>query len=130
MKQPEALRLADILQHKIPSIECLERAAEELRRLHGTNQNLLEKNQNLFSALMESTAQKDALHEENKALRADPALHFCQQFEAMLERMASSLLCPDSVADEVIELLSDYNTAQHKWREMMGEPYVSGFGSD
>lgn len=33
-KQPEALRLADILQHKIPSIECLEVAAAELRRLH------------------------------------------------------------------------------------------------
>ncbi len=32
--QPEALRLADILQHKIPSIECLEVAAKELRRLH------------------------------------------------------------------------------------------------
>ena len=32
--QPTALRLADILQHKLPSIECLERAAAELRRLH------------------------------------------------------------------------------------------------
>ncbi len=32
--QPEALRLADILQHKLPSIECLEVAAAELRRLH------------------------------------------------------------------------------------------------
>ena len=34
MTQPKALRLADILQHKIPSIECLEKAAAELRRLH------------------------------------------------------------------------------------------------
>lgn len=33
-QQPEALRLADILQHKLPSIECLEVAAAELRRLH------------------------------------------------------------------------------------------------
>ena len=40
--QPEALRLADILQHKIPSIECLEVAAKELRRLHELNQKLLE----------------------------------------------------------------------------------------
>ena len=31
---PEALRLADILQHRIPSIKCLEDAAAELRRLH------------------------------------------------------------------------------------------------
>jgi hypothetical protein len=32
--QPEALYLADILEHKIPSIECLEVSAKELRRLH------------------------------------------------------------------------------------------------
>jgi len=32
-KQPEALRLADILEHKIPSIECLKQAAAELRSL-------------------------------------------------------------------------------------------------
>ena len=40
--QPEALQLADILQHKLPSIECLEVAAAELRRLHEVNQELLE----------------------------------------------------------------------------------------
>ena len=33
-EQPDALMLADILQHKIPSIKCLEIAAAELRRLH------------------------------------------------------------------------------------------------
>lgn len=32
--QPEALRLVDILEHKIPSIKCLEVAAAELHRLH------------------------------------------------------------------------------------------------
>jgi len=42
MKQPEALRLADILQHKLPSIECLEVTAAELRRLHEANQAMLE----------------------------------------------------------------------------------------
>jgi len=41
MTQPEALRLADILQHKLPSIECLEVAAAELRRLHEVNTELL-----------------------------------------------------------------------------------------
>ena len=40
-EKPEALRLADILQHKLPSIECLERAAIELRRLHAANADLL-----------------------------------------------------------------------------------------
>jgi hypothetical protein len=41
-KQPEALRLAEILQHRIPSIKCLELAATELRRLHEVNAELLE----------------------------------------------------------------------------------------
>ncbi len=39
-EQPEALRLADILQHKLPSVECLERAAAELRRLQAENERL------------------------------------------------------------------------------------------
>jgi hypothetical protein len=43
--QPEALRLADILQHRLPSIECLERAAAELRRLHEENEHLHQINQ-------------------------------------------------------------------------------------
>ena len=37
-----ALRLADILEHRIPSIKCLEVAATELRRLHEVNQELVE----------------------------------------------------------------------------------------
>ena len=41
-KQSEALRLADILEFKIPSIECLEKAAAELRRLHEVNAELVE----------------------------------------------------------------------------------------
>ncbi len=41
-KQPEALLLANILEHQIPSIGCLEIAAAELRRLHEVNQELLE----------------------------------------------------------------------------------------
>lgn len=40
-KQPEALRLADILEFKVPSIECLEKAAAELRRLHEVNAELV-----------------------------------------------------------------------------------------
>lgn len=41
-KQPEALRLANILEFKIPSIECLEKAAAELRRLHKVNADLID----------------------------------------------------------------------------------------
>ena len=40
-KQPEALKLADILEFRIPSISCLEDAAIELRRLHEANAELL-----------------------------------------------------------------------------------------
>lgn len=40
-QQPKALQLADILQHKLPSIECLEVAAAERRRLHEVNTELL-----------------------------------------------------------------------------------------
>jgi hypothetical protein len=39
-KQPEALKLADILEFKIPSISCLEDASLELRRLHEVNVEL------------------------------------------------------------------------------------------
>jgi len=41
-KQPEALRLAKILERQIPSIRCLEEAAAELRRLHEVNAELVE----------------------------------------------------------------------------------------
>lgn len=40
--QTKAQRLADILQHKIPSIECLEVSADELRRLDALNAELVE----------------------------------------------------------------------------------------
>jgi hypothetical protein len=39
-KKPEAIKLANILQYKLPSIECLERSAAELRRLHAENIDL------------------------------------------------------------------------------------------
>ena len=41
MTKDEALKLADILEFKIPSISCLEDAAIELRRLHEENVELL-----------------------------------------------------------------------------------------
>lgn len=50
--QPEALRLADILQHKIPSIKCLEVSAAELRRLHEINQVLVEALKRLHDAVL------------------------------------------------------------------------------
>ena len=41
-KQPKALILAKILERQIPSIQCLEEAAAELRRLHEVNAELVE----------------------------------------------------------------------------------------
>lgn len=41
-EKSKAQRLADILQHKIPSIECLEQSAAELRRLDALNAELVE----------------------------------------------------------------------------------------
>ena len=41
-EKSKAQRLADILQYKIPSMECLEEAAAELRRLDALNAELVE----------------------------------------------------------------------------------------
>lgn len=41
-EQTKAQRLADILQYKIPSIECLEQSAAELRRLDALVGELVE----------------------------------------------------------------------------------------
>ena len=51
IEQPEALKLADILQHKIPSILALETAAAELRRLHTVNQALVDALQSVIAAV-------------------------------------------------------------------------------
>ena len=66
--QPEALRLADILQHKLPSIKCLEVAAAELRRLHESNQELI-------------AALKEMLDGENKSFR-----ELCEQARAAIAK--------------------------------------------
>jgi hypothetical protein len=66
--------------------------------------------------------------ERIKELSSDPALEFCHRFAVLMECMA--LGKPDQYYNEVMTLLSEYHEAQHKWREAMGEPYVSGFGKD
>jgi hypothetical protein len=71
---------------------------------------------------------KEYAFEELAALRADPAYEFCHRFAVLMECMA--LGKPDQYYNEVMTLLSEYHEAQHKWREAMGEPYVSGFGKD
>lgn len=60
-EQPDALRLADILQHKLPSIECLEVAAAELRRLYAENEELRSR--------PESTPSSGESHEDSLKIR-------------------------------------------------------------
>ena len=66
--QPEALRLADILQHKLPSIECLEVAAAELRRLHGVNQELLAALKEVYDNLIHSDDGQEAMMKARAAI--------------------------------------------------------------
>ncbi len=71
----------------------------------------------------------DLLKKEVELLRADPAMHYCHRFSILLECL---MLSQDLIRywREAGELLDEYNEAQHQWREMAGEPYVSGFGKD
>jgi hypothetical protein len=67
--------------------------------------------------------------ERIKELSSDPALAFCHRFAVLMECMVLSNK-QDPYWTEANNLLSEYSEAQHKWRESMGEPYVSGFGKD
>ena len=64
--QPEALRLADMLE-KMPLGECDEQAAAELRRLHEQNQRFYAQHASVVSdyekAVVALKAQRDALLE-------------------------------------------------------------------
>ena len=64
-----------------------------------------------------------------KELESDPAIHFAHRFAVVLECMTHSEY-PNDFWNEATTLLSEYHEAQDKWREAMGEPYVSGFGKD
>lgn len=68
--QPEALRLADILQHKIPSIECLELAAVKLRRLYDESKCAALKLRRLHEESERFKAERDELLEALKRLMA------------------------------------------------------------
>jgi hypothetical protein len=71
----------------------------------------------------------EKLRERVRELSSDPALEFCHRFAVLMECMQLS----DDANQywyEATQLLADYREADHKWRESMGEPYVSGFGKD
>jgi hypothetical protein len=70
-KQPKALLLANILEHQIPSIACLEVSALELRRLHEVNAELLEAlKMCIDNPWREGTTQYDEVIQNCKAVLA------------------------------------------------------------
>ena len=74
MTDRELLELADILQHKIPSIYCLEVAAAELRRLHEVNQELVEALKNLCDQLPSNPIPLSTYFAKDELLAARAAL--------------------------------------------------------
>ncbi len=68
--QAEALLLADILQHQLPSIKCLKKAAAELRRLHAEVEGLREAV--LLGGIKEGELREDA--ERYRWLRKGPIM--------------------------------------------------------
>lgn len=58
----------------------------------------------------------------------DPALTYCHRFAILMECVMLGGV--DKHWNEMGMLLDEYHSAQHKWRETHGEPYVSGFGKD
>ena len=88
-KQPEALRLADILEHKIPSIECLKQAAAELRRLDGDNRALEERNAHWVQAQIRTEKERKRLADENESLKA--SLYGKYELEKMNAELVEAL---------------------------------------
>jgi hypothetical protein len=72
---------------------------------------------------------KEYAFEELAALRADPAYEFCHRFAVLMQCMVLSGK-QDPYWTEASNLLAEYECTIDKWREAMGEPYVSGFGKD
>jgi uncharacterized protein (UPF0335 family) len=67
-KQPEALRLADVLLETVPKINDWNEAAAELRRLHERETELAARLGETIPALEEAAAELDRLHELNVEL--------------------------------------------------------------
>ena len=88
-EQPKALRLANILEHKIPSIKCLEVAAAELRRQHEE----IKCEERRFSDLWEQFA---ALDKKNQELE--------RRFNDLLDRFFKL----DLLNDDLVEALEEF----------------------
>lgn len=117
----EAADLIEEQQKRIAELE--ERLIKALGLLNAESQ--VEAELNLGDLKQQLTTAQAQI----KVLESDPAIHFAHRFAVVLECMLLADTS-SSVWDEATTLLSEYSDAQDKWREMMGEPYVSGFGKD
>ena len=79
-EQTKAQRLADILQYKIPSMECLEEAAAELCRLDALNAELVE-------ALRDITVWYSARDSESEIL---PAINQSPEIYRAMQTLAKA----------------------------------------
>jgi hypothetical protein len=77
-------------------------------------------------------AARDAIDALRAALaepeQDDPALTYCHRFAILMECVMLGGV--DKHWNEIGVLLDEYHSAQNKWREAHGEPYISGFGKD
>ena len=105
--QPEALRLADWLEHQVPMTPDLRaQASAELRRLREIEA--------AYGVMMGQTD--------------DPAIHYCHRFAILMECVMLGGV--DKYWDEMGTLLDEYHKARDAWMTAHGQPYVSGFGKD
>jgi len=116
--QPEALRLADALEHgtHLLSVER-DAAAAELRRQWQEIESL--------KLALEQT--DGVVKERLQALESDPDYDYCHRLAILLECMT---LDSHRSFDDACALLDEYYAARDKWAEAQGQPYVSGFGKD
>ena len=103
------------------AINALRKALEEQPEKYTFGTPLLD----LFKVSPGQIVHADAVAEPEQD---DPALTYCHRFAILMECVMLGGV--DKHWNEMGALLDEYNTAQHKWREAHGEPYVSGFGKD
>jgi hypothetical protein len=109
IKQPEVLWLADILQYQLPSIECLEKAAAELRRLHGEVERLRADHATLLDnasiEVRRLRAESNKMEAEVERLRVDAERyrHLCEYQRWTPEIEAAFDCSPKVLIDEAID---------------------------
>jgi hypothetical protein len=129
--QPEALRLAEWLEHQVPMTPDLRaQASAELRRLHEVEVAYGVMMAQAESRIAELREMVDALNADRDRLMElnDPAVTYCHRFAILMECVMLGGV--DKYWDEMGTLLDEYHKARDAWMTAHGQPYVSGFGKD